>query len=65
MANVSPAKFVTQVRQELDRVTWPSRKELLATTGSVIAMSVVAALFFFVVDQIIAWTVRVVLGLGA
>jgi preprotein translocase subunit SecE len=65
MANVSPATFVRQVRQELDKVTWPSRKELIATTISVLAMSVVAAIFFMVVDQIIAWLVQVVLGLGA
>jgi preprotein translocase subunit SecE len=65
MANVSPATFVRQVRQELDKVTWPSRKELIATTISVLAMSAVAAIFFMVVDQIIAWLVQVVLGLGA
>ncbi len=65
MANVSPATFVRQVRQELDKVTWPSRKELIATTISVLAMSVVAAIFFMVVDQIIAGLVQVVLGLGA
>jgi preprotein translocase subunit SecE len=65
MANVSPATFVRQVRQELDKVTWPSRKELIATTVSVLAMSALAAVFFLVVDQIIAWLVQAVLGLGA
>jgi preprotein translocase subunit SecE len=65
MANVLPATFVRQVRQELDKVTWPTRKELVATMISVLAMSAVAALFFMVVDQIIAWLVQVVLGLGA
>ncbi len=65
MANVSPALFVRQVRQELEKVTWPSRKELVATTGSVLVMSALAALFFFLVDQVIAWVVTAVLGLGA
>ena len=65
MATVSPAQFIRQVRTELDKVTWPSRKELIATTGSVIAMSALAALFFFVVDQMLAWFVQYVLGLGA
>jgi preprotein translocase subunit SecE len=64
MATVSPAQFIRQVRTELDKVTWPSRKELIATTGSVIAMSALAALFFFVVDQVLAWFVQYVLGLG-
>jgi preprotein translocase subunit SecE len=65
MATISPALFIRQVRQELDKVTWPSRKELIATTGSVLVMSAAAALFFFVADQIIAWVVTTVLGLGA
>jgi preprotein translocase subunit SecE len=64
MATVSPAQFIRQVRTELDKVTWPSRKELIATTGSVIAMSALAAIFFFVVDQVLAWFVQYVLGLG-
>jgi preprotein translocase subunit SecE len=65
MATVSPAQFIRQVRTELDKVTWPSRKELIATTGSVIAMSALAAIFFFLVDQVLAWFVQYVLGLGA
>jgi preprotein translocase subunit SecE len=65
MATISPALFIRQVRQELDKVTWPTRKELIATTGSVLVMSAAAALFFFLVDQIIAWLVTAVLGLGA
>ncbi|GBD40793.1 Protein translocase subunit SecE [bacterium HR39] len=64
MARTSPAQFVREVRQELAKVTWPSRRELIYTTISVIAMSGIMALFFFVVDQIIAWAVRLVLGLG-
>jgi preprotein translocase subunit SecE len=64
MATVSPAQFIRQVRTELDKVTWPSRKELVATTGSVLAMSALAAIFFFAADQVLAWFVQYVLGLG-
>jgi preprotein translocase subunit SecE len=64
MARTSPAQFVREVRQELSKVTWPTRKELMMTTASVFAMAIAAALFFFVVDQIIAWVVQLVLGLG-
>jgi preprotein translocase subunit SecE len=64
MARVSPAQFVREVRQELDKVTWPNRRELIVTTISVLVMSALAALFFFLVDQIIAWGVRLVLGFG-
>ncbi len=64
MAKTSPAQFVREVRQELAKVTWPSRRELIYTTLSVLAMSSLAALFFFVTDQIIGWAVEWVLGLG-
>ena len=64
MAKTSPAEFVREVRQELNKVTWPSRKELIATTGSVLAMSALAALFFFLVDQVLAFAIKLVLGLG-
>jgi preprotein translocase subunit SecE len=65
MAKTSPAQFIREVRQELAKVTWPTRKETVATTLSVLAMSALAALFFFVVDQVIAFGVQVILGLGA
>jgi preprotein translocase subunit SecE len=64
MAMTSPAQFVREVRQELSKVTWPTRKELIVTTVSVFAMAIAAALFFFVVDQIIAWVVQLILGIG-
>lgn len=64
MAKTSPAQFVREVRQELQKVTWPSRKELVATTLSVVAMSALAALFFFLVDQLLGWIVQLALGIG-
>jgi preprotein translocase subunit SecE len=57
--------FIREVRQEAAKVTWPSRKETLITTAMVFAMSILAALFFFFVDQILAFGVRIILGLGA
>ena len=65
MAKTSPAQFVREVRQELAKVTWPSRKELAVTTASVFVMAILAALFFFLVDQIIAWIVQLILGFGS
>ena len=53
MATLSPAQFIREVRQELAKVTWPSRRETMVTTVSVIVMSAVAALFFFVADEVI------------
>jgi preprotein translocase subunit SecE len=64
MAKTTPAQFVRQVRQEVAKVTWPSRKETIVTTASVFVMVILAALFFFVVDEIISIAVRAILGLG-
>ena len=64
MAKTTPAQFVRQVRQEIAKVTWPSRKETLLTTVSVFLMVAFIALFFFVVDQILSYGVRAILGLG-
>ncbi|WP_144185875.1 preprotein translocase subunit SecE [Elioraea rosea] len=65
MARPDPALFVRQVRQELAKVTWPSRKETLITTGLVFALSIAAAIFFFLVDQVIGFGVRTLFGFGA
>ena len=64
MARISPAEFAQQVRQEVSRVTWPSRKETLTTTAMVFLMVFIAAAFFFVVDQVMSYLVRLVFGLG-
>jgi len=64
MARTSPGAFIRQVRQEAAKVTWPTRKETGVSTATVFVMVALAATFFFVVDQALAWIVRVVLGLG-
>ena len=61
---LDPAKFVREVRAEMARVTWPSRKETLVTTGLVFAMVALAAMFFFLVDQFIGMGVRVLFGMS-
>jgi preprotein translocase subunit SecE len=64
MARTSPAEFAQQVRQEVSRVTWPSRKETMITTLMVFVMVFVAAAFFFVVDQVMSQAVRLIFGIG-
>ena len=53
-----------EVRQEVSKVTWPTRKETGVTTGMVFIMVFLAAIFFLMVDQILAFGVRQILGLG-
>jgi len=64
MAKTSATEFVQQVRQEVARVTWPTRKETIVTSAMVFAMVFVAAAFFFLVDQALSAGVRLVFGVG-
>ena len=64
MAKTNAAEFVQQVRQELARVTWPTRKETLVTTAMVFVMVVLASVFFLVIDQVLRFVVRFLLTLG-
>ena len=65
MATVSPVLFFRQVIQEVSKVTWPTRRETMMSTLMVLVFTVLAAAFFFVVDQALAFAVRMILGLGA
>ena len=64
MAKHNALQFIRQVRQETQKVTWPTRKETLISTGMVFVMVILAALFFFGVDQILSTGVRLIFGLG-
>ncbi|HWL83237.1 MAG TPA: preprotein translocase subunit SecE [Roseomonas sp.] len=65
MAKLNPALFIREVRQEVARVTWPTRKETLITTGLVLALSALAAVFFLLTDKIIQFLVGLLFGFGA
>jgi len=64
-AMANPAKFVRDVRQEANKVSWPSRKEVVVSTITVVVMVIFASLFFLLVDGIISTLVELILGLGA
>ncbi len=64
MAKTTPAEFVRQVRQETSKVTWPTRKETGITTAMVFVMVTLAAIFFFLADQVLSWGIRLILDLG-
>jgi len=61
---VNPFQFIQEVRQEVAKVTWPSRKELWVTTVAVLVMVMMASLFFLLVDQAIGALVSFVLSVG-
>jgi len=64
MAKLNPFKFMQEVRQETNKVTWPSRKETGITTAMVFIFAALSAVFFLVADQIIRMLVTLVLGIG-
>jgi len=63
MAMVSPAKFIQQVKLETSKVTWPTRKDTLTSTGVVLVMVFIAALFFLFIDWLISSAVQYLLGI--
>ena len=65
MANVSPAQFVRQVRQEISRISWANRRDTGLATLTVVIMATIAAIFFLLVDFVLSNVVQFVLGLGA
>ncbi len=65
MARTNPVEFFQQVRQEVAKVTWPTRQETMVTTVMVFIMVVISSLFFLLADQVLSWFVKLVLGLGS
>ena len=59
---VSPLEFFRQVRQEISKVTWPTRKETLISSIMVLILVAIAGVFFLFVDSIISWVVTLILG---
>jgi len=49
---INPFKFVQAVKQEVYKVTWPTKKEVLLGAFMVFALATLAAIFFLLLDQI-------------
>ncbi len=57
----NPLKFIQDVKQEAFKVTWPTGKEVIQGSLMVVAMAIVAALFFLLLDQILQFFLEIVL----
>jgi len=53
MATTNPLQFIQQVRAEVSKVVWPSRREVMLTSVMVFTLAVLTAIFFFFVDWLI------------
>ena len=58
----NPAKYLREVRQEVSKVTWPSKKETFTSAGIVLIVISIAAVILMLVDQFFSFLVRIVLG---
>tara|TARA_Y100001934_G_C12287851_1_gene743239 strand:- start:1265 stop:1462 length:198 start_codon:yes stop_codon:yes gene_type:complete len=64
MARTNPGEFVQQVRREMAKVTWPSRRETMVTTLMVFIFVAIASVFFMIVDWFLSNGVKLILGIG-
>jgi preprotein translocase subunit SecE len=64
MTTKNPIEFVREVRAEMARVTWPTRRETMITTSMVFIFVVIASLFFLAADKIIAFVIKLLLGVS-
>ncbi len=59
---ISPTEFVSQVKRELQRVTWPTQKETVGMTVAVVLMVIFVMIYFFFTDGFIFWCLSKILG---
>ena len=62
---INPFKYVQQVRNDVSKIVWPTRKERMTTTVMVFIMSALVALFFFVIDTITSNILDIILKLSS
>lgn len=63
MANTNPLTFIQQVRAEVSKIVWPTRREVLLTTVMVFIMAALTAVFFALVDILIRSGVQGILAI--
>ena len=63
MATINPIQFIQQVRAEVSKVVWPTRREVLLTTVMAFIMAALTAIFFALVDLSIRGGLQLLLGM--
>ena len=61
----TPAQFVRQVRQELQKVTWPEKKDTFISSAIVIFLIILFSLFFLLTDQIWSFSIKKIIQIGS
>ena len=63
MATTNPLQFIQQVRAEVAKVVWPTRREVMLTTVMVFILAALTAVFFAPVDILIRGGLQYVLNM--
>ena len=63
MANI--VEFFRETKREVAKVTWPTRKEIVMTTIMIVAMALLAGVFFFIADSVLGYVIGKILGMRA
>tara|TARA_B100001175_G_C19023958_1_gene409388 strand:+ start:54 stop:269 length:216 start_codon:yes stop_codon:yes gene_type:complete len=61
----SPALFVRQVRQEMQKITWPQRRDTFMSSAIVIVLIIIFSLFFLLTDQVWSYLIKKVIQIGS
>jgi preprotein translocase subunit SecE len=61
----SPAQFVRQVRQELQKVTWPQRRDVFISSSIVILLIILFSIFFLLTDQLWSFLIKKIIQIGS
>ena len=62
-ATKNPLQFIQEVRAEVSKVVWPSRREVMVTSTMVFVLAILTAAFFFLVDYLIRQGLQGILSL--
>ena len=63
-AKKGPVEFIRQVKSETKKVTWPTRQETTVSMIAVFIMVFISSIFLYFADQIIAYFIQLIMGLG-
>ncbi len=64
MAKTSPMEFFNQVKAEARKIVWPTSRETMMTTFMVVLMTGMLGIFFFGIDSLFGWIVKMLLSLA-
>ena len=62
VAKTNPFTFLQQVRAEVAKVVWPTRRETVITTIMTLILVFITAIFFFIIDQGLSWVTGLLFG---